>query len=117
MKEALSQLQSVTLPDREEETLKARILLKHANILLFHFADYNRSLQLLLLNIDLARKTNDHETLLMTYTYLGFNYRFLKRYPQSVRYLDQAILLARQINDTSRLISCINEKPTFLLWY
>ncbi len=110
LKEALSQLQSVTLPDREEETLKARILLKHANILLFHFADYNRSLQLLLLNIDLARKTNDHETLLMTYTYLGFNYRFLKRYPQSVRYLDQAILLARQINDTSRLISCINEK-------
>lgn len=110
LKEALTQLQSVTLPDREEETLKARILLKHADILLFHFADYNRSLQLLLLNIDLARKTNDHETLLMTYTYLGFNYRFLKRYPQSVRYLDQAILLARQINDTSRLISCINEK-------
>lgn len=115
LKEALAQLQSASLPDREEETLKARILLKHADILLFHFADYNRSLQLLLLNTNLARKTGDHETLLLTYTYLGFNYRFLKRYPQSVSYLDQAILLARQINDTSRLISCINEKANDLL--
>ncbi len=90
--------------------IKMQIMSELAFIYLFNTAEYEKSVKLLHKTLKLARKHHDSIYIVKTTTYLGFNYRFLKKYKESLKILDEAIKTSELIRDTNSIINAMNEK-------
>ena len=110
LNEAIRYIQDQRTSMTNKEKLEIQVMLHQASLSLFSTADYKKSISLLLKILNHSKKINDTSSILQANLYLGFNYRFLQRYHESIQFLDQAIALASLAQDTITLVTAMNEK-------
>lgn len=107
---ALRFINKLDAKDPDIVDLKMQIMTGMAEIYLFNTAEYEKSVNLLHKTLKLAKKYHDSIYIVKTTTYLGFNYRFIKKYKEALKILDEAITMSELIRDTNSVICAMNEK-------
>jgi len=108
--EALKEIHHLDQDQRKTRQLLIQAQLGLSYIQLFHNAEYEKSLDLLLKILDEARAINDTAAQAKALRNLGFNYRFLSKYDQALQFDKEAVTLATDIKDTHLLLPALNEE-------
>ncbi len=116
LRQALEIVRSETFRSNGNTAMETSIMLNQARLLLFNVSDYYGSLQLLLSVLERASQSGDESIQKKASLFLGFNYRFLARYQESLPFLDQAIALAEREGDTGTMLTAMNEKANNLYY-
>jgi tetratricopeptide (TPR) repeat protein len=109
LNEAVLYIHEQRVATSETKKLEIQVMLQQARLALFSQADYNKSLAIFLKVLSRAKTINDIPSMMQTNLYLGFNYRFLNRYRESMQFLDQAISLATLLKDTGKMVTAEEE--------
>jgi len=115
-KKALDYIGSESKNDPEAINLTLQAQLGLIELYLFRTADYQKSVNLLLKTLALAQGQKDTVMLTRIYYFLSLNYRLLSKYEKSLEFINETIPLAESIDDTSLLISSLNEKANLFFY-
>lgn len=108
--EALEEIHHLDQGQRITHQLRIQAQLGISYIQLFHNAEYEKSLALLLKILDEAKAIGDSVSQAKALRNLGFNYRFLSKFDQALQFDKEAVTLASEIKDTHLLLSALNEE-------